>query len=183
MKNIGVLRPIREEEIETMRAWRNAPSIRLNMYTRHAISKEEHQAWWDKVQQRNDQQYFMFEMNGIPAGIVAFNDLDTNNQHSFWAFYASPEAPRGTGTKMEFLALEYAFNTLKLQKLSCEVLAFNEAVIKLHKKFGFEVEGVFRKHHKVEDQFIDVYRLGILAEEWNEQRPEMQAKIDKYERN
>ena len=182
MENIRVLRPIRDDELETMLAWRNAPSIRLNMYTQHEISIEEHMSWWKKVKQRKDQQYFMYEMTGLAMGIVGFNDIDTNNQHSFWAFYASPEAPRGVGSNMEFLALEYAFNTLKLHKLSCEVLAFNENVIKLHKKFGFEVEGIFRKHHKLEDKFVDVYRLGMLASEWHEQRPSMQAKIDKLNR-
>ena len=78
---------------------------------------------------------------------------------------------------MEFLMLEHAFDELQLQKLYCEVLAFNTPVIKLHQKFGFSVEGILRKQHKVNDDFVDIYRLGILAPEWQEHRQVMQEKL------
>jgi pseudaminic acid biosynthesis N-acetyl transferase len=177
MQSIGTLRSIRDDELELMLSWRNAPSVRANMYTRHVITIDEHRAWWERTRQRDDQRYFMYENAGTPLGIVCFNAIDTVNQHGFWAFYASPDAPRGTGVCMEFLALNYAFEVLKLHKLSCEVLAFNAAVIKLHQKFGFTVEGIFRAHHKVDEQFVDVYRLGILASEWDEVCPRLKAKF------
>ena len=42
---------------------------------------------------------------------------------------------------METLALDYAFNELKINRLECEVLEFNSKVISFHKKFGFQEEG------------------------------------------
>lgn len=179
MQSIGNLRSIREEELELILSWRNDPSIRANMYTQHEISINEHLAWWKKISKCEDHKYFMYERFDSPMGIVAFNSIDKINRHAFWAFYASPEAPRGTGTRMEFLALEYAFHTLNLHKLSCEVLAFNSKVIKLHQKFGFVVEGVFRAQHKIENNFVDVYRLGILNDEWDMIRMTMQEKLKK----
>lgn len=71
---------------------------------------------------------------------------------------------------MEFLALERAFGVMSLHKLHCEVLDFNKAVINLHHKFGFKIEGVFREHHKVNDVFVDVHRMGILSSEWGARR-------------
>jgi UDP-4-amino-4,6-dideoxy-N-acetyl-beta-L-altrosamine N-acetyltransferase len=119
----------------------------------------------------------MYESQGTPLGIVAFTGIDSASRNSSWAFYASPQAPKGTGSRMEYLALECAFYELQLHKLCCEVLAFNSPVIKLHQKFGFKVEGILREQHKVEDAFVDVYRLGILASEWNSQREEMREKL------
>lgn len=175
--SIGRLRAIEPEELELMLSWRNAPTVRANMYTRHEIGLAEHLAWWARIQGRSDQQYFMYEQKGVPLGIVGFNDLDELNRNSSWAFYASTSAPRGTGSKMEYLALEYAFNKLGLHKLCCEVLAFNATVIRLHEKFGFKVEGILREQHKVEDVFIDIYRLGMLAAEWSVKRGEMHSKV------
>ncbi len=174
---IGHLRPIKTEELELMLSWRNAPTVRLNMYTRHEIGLSEHLDWWSRTQARSDQQYFMYELDTVPLGVVAFNSLNELNKNSLWAFYASTTAPKGAGIKMEYLALEYAFNKLGLHKLSCEVLAFNRTVIKLHEKFGFSVEGVFRDQQKVEDKFVDVFRLGILAAEWADKRDEMIVKV------
>jgi len=182
MQSIGTLRPIRDDELELMLSWRNAPSIRANMYTQHEISIDEHRAWWKQTSKRDDQQYFMYEIATTPMGIVGFNSINKANRHAFWAFYASPDAPRGTGTFMEFLALEHAFQTLMLHKLSCEILAFNTSVIKLHQKFGFVVEGIFRAHHKIDNQFVDVHRLGILDAEWAALRATMAAKLEKINR-
>lgn len=177
MLDIGLLRLIRDDEIELMRAWRNAPSVRANMYTRHEIGAREHSDWWERVKQRSDVQYFMYELLGSPSGVVGFTGIDRVNNNSSWAFYASPEAAKGTGTMMEYLALERAFGELGLHKLHCEVLAFNGPVIKLHQKFGFKVEGVMREHHLVDGGFVDIYKLGILDREWIAQRPLIETKI------
>lgn len=177
MKQLGILRNIADDELELMRAWRNEPAVRANMYTQHEISAQEHLTWWSKTKDRIDQKYFMYEMAGTPIGIAAFNGINSQNENSAWAFYASPTAPKGTGSRMEFLMLDYAFNTMKLHKLYCEVLAFNTAVIKLHEKFGFKVEGIFKEQHKVNEVFVDTYRLGILAGEWEEHRQAIFAKL------
>ena len=173
----GLLRPIEDHELELMLEWRNAPAVRANMYTRHEISLDEHKSWWARTKSREDQCYFMYELEGQPLGIVGFNGMDRVNKNSSWAFYASPEAPKGTGSKMEVLALNEAFSVLDLHKLHCEVLAFNTPVIALHQKFGFQVEGVFREHHVVDGQFTDIYRLGILRREWLSVRDEIVEKI------
>ena len=173
MNQLGILRSIADEELELMRSWRNEPSVRANMYTQHEIISEEHLLWWEKTKKRPDQKYFMYEIAGEPTGIAAFTGIDIRNQNSAWVFYASPSAPKGTGSKMEYLMLEHAFGILKLHKLCCEVLAFNATVIKLHQKFAFKVEGIFRGQHKINNDFIDSYRLGIFASEWQEHRHAM----------
>lgn len=177
LSKLGYLRAIKPEELELILSWRNAPSVRANMYSRHEISLAEHLAWWERIATRADQQYFMYEYQGSPNGVVAFNGIDSTNQNSSWAFYASPEAPKGTGSRMEYLALEHAFGGIQLHKLCCEVLAFNTPVIRLHEKFGFKVEGILREQHKTNCAFVDVYRLGVLASEWALRREEMLSKL------
>lgn len=178
-EQFGMLRPIKDSELELMLSWRNAPAVRENMYTTHEISLAEHVAWWERTNSSDHQHYFMYEFEGQALGIVGFTDLDRGNQNSSWAFYASPNAPKGTGSRMELLALDYAFNELGLHKLSCEVLAFNMPVIKLHEKFGFKVEGILRDQYHREGTFIDIYRLGLLASEWTEVRNVMISKLSR----
>ena len=179
MHRIGKLRDIKDEELELMLSWRNAPNVRANMYTQHEISLNDHLAWWASIKNRVDQKYFMFEAKDQPCGIVAFNEIDLVNNNSSWAFYASPDAVRGTGSCMEFLALDYAFSEMNLHKLNCEVLAFNTPVIKLHQKFGFKVEGVLREQYKKDLEYFDVYQVGILAAEWSQNRETMLEKLIK----
>jgi UDP-4-amino-4,6-dideoxy-N-acetyl-beta-L-altrosamine N-acetyltransferase len=176
---LGRLREIKDHELSLMFSWRNAPSVRSSMYTRHEISQSEHELWWSKVNDASDQIYLMYEFRGEPLGIVAFNHIDSLSGNSGWAFYASPDAQRGVGARMEFLALSYCFEDLGLHKLYCEVLEFNESVINLHKKFGFKIEGILREHHFYEDRYLDIYCLALLASEWESLREPMFARLSR----
>ena len=179
MKQLGKLDPVKENDLDLMRSWRNHPNIASKMYTRHKITAKEHRAWWAHVSEREDQRYFMYWQAGKPLGVVSFSQIDQLNGNCSWAFYACPDAPKGTGSRMELLALEHVFSILRLHKLSCEVLAFNKPVLSLHKKFGFNVEGIFRDHHKVDGDYVDVVRLGLLGHEWKALRDSFIEKFQK----
>lgn len=172
-QNLGLLRPMAREDLKMVLEWRNAPKVRENMYTQQVISLEEHQNWWARVKDNDAAKYLIFEASGVPMGFVSFTNIDFDHKTAEWAFFASPTAARRTGSKMELLALDFAFLNLELHKLSCEVLAFNTGVISLHKRFGFLEEGVFKDHKKLGGSFIDVYRMAIFATQWQDIRPKI----------
>jgi RimJ/RimL family protein N-acetyltransferase len=55
-------------------------------------------------------------------------------------------------------------------------------VIKLHKKFGFVVEGLLRHQNRYEDEYIDVYRLGLLQTDWINERSEILNKLTNHKK-
>lgn len=174
---VGTLRPMQDSDLEMVLSWRNQPDVRKNMYTQQVISLEDHRHWWATTKAEQSCQYLIFEADGTAIGAVNFTEISRAHETAFWGFYTGPDAPRGTGSRMELLALDHAFGTLALNKLSCEVLAFNTAVIALHTKFGFSEEGVFKAHKKLNGTYQDVHRLAILAPDWAKMRPKMLAKI------
>ena len=75
---------------------------------------------------------------------------------------------RGRGiasTAWRFL-LRYAFEDLGVEKLCSEVLATNEAVVRMHQRFGFHMDGVLRRHVRRNDRRVDVVALSLLRDEW-----------------
>lgn len=173
--------PLLEDDLEMMLAWRNAPVVRQNMYTSHIISIEEHRAWYEKIRERDDSRWFVYEeKNGEPSGIVYFTDLNKVTRNGFWGFYAAVNAQIGIGTRMEYDALQYAFKKLNLHKLNCEILASNTKVIRLHDKFGFSIEGRFRDFHFDGKEYVDVVRMGILHNEWDARRPEILSRMSRF---
>lgn len=152
--------------------WRNLPEVARYMYTDHVITPEEHAAWFEAIPNRDDVRYWVITTDGIDVGLVSISDIDTRHRTCSWAFYIADVAARGKGTGAftEYTILETVFGEMKLRKLSCEVLASNSAVLSMHERFGFTCEGRFRDHIQKPDGPVDVYRLGILADEWNEIR-------------
>ena len=124
--------------------------------------------------------YRIIEVDGAPAGPANFYDIDRGQGRASWAYYLADPAVRGRGVGgyVEFLMIERAFTAadgggMGLRKLWCEVLIGNEAVWKLHQKFGFRQEALFRAHVVKNGQPVDVMGLGLLAEDWAEVRPAM----------
>ena len=63
--------------------------------------------------------------------------------------------------------LKYGFSELGLNKIYLNVLANNIRAIKFYEKLGFVKEGVFRKHLKIRDTFIDLQWYSMLREEYS----------------
>lgn len=166
-------RKISEGDLPLVLAWRNAPRVRLAMFTSHVISPEEHARWFQRISNDPTMEHFIFSVAGIPAGVFNVTQMNRDAGTCFWAFYASEQAPKGIGLAMEITALDYMTFTLKMRKINCEVLSTNPAVLKLHKRFGFAEEGVFKQHIWRDGGFIDIYRLALFTERWPVRREQI----------
>lgn len=169
------LRHMTADDLDRVRAWRNAPSIRRAMYTDHVITPAEHDRWWAALSVRDDARLLIAEAAGRgPVGFVSVTEIDRRHGTCSWAFYADPDnPPKGLGTLMEIRALDLMAGELGIRKITCEVLAFNERVIALHKRFGFVEEGVFREHKIKDGTAVDVVRLAFFTRDWPERRAAM----------
>jgi RimJ/RimL family protein N-acetyltransferase len=73
--------------------------------------------------------------------------------------------------------LSYVFDRLGFNKLCCEVLAENEPVWRMHEKYGFAIEGRYRRHICKSGTFHDVIALAMLAGDWARLKPAMRQKL------
>ena len=171
--------PLKTEHLEIVRTWRNAKDVAQYMYTEDYISKQDQIRWFDRISVSKTHKYWIIYYNKIHVGVVYLYDIDARNKRAFWGFYLGDASIRGAGIggKVEYHILSYVFDTLNLHKLCCEVLGSNEAVINMHKKFGFVEEGFFREHICKNDQFYDVYRLGILADDWKKLKESLKRRV------
>ena len=165
MNKIAMI-PIEDQHLDIVRNWRNDPKVRENMYTNHVISKKEHEQWFKLLLIDSSRRFFIFELNGEPSGLIGFTQIDQVTNSASWVFYSGDTSKRGVGSMMETAALNYAFDEMKLHKLNCEVLEFNDAVIAFHRKHGFKVEGIFKKQYLKNEKYWDIYRLAIFKKDW-----------------
>lgn len=172
------LKPLTVGDLDIVLAWRNHPDVRKNMYTQHEISRDEHYAWFERIKGDETKRYLICMANEEPVGLINFVDINPTHKTASWGFYSGDVSKRGVGTQMEFLALNYAFEDLGLEKLCCEVLSFNASVISFHRKFGFDVEGIFRKQFFDGEQYHDIYRLAMFKADWlNHLQPKFRKKL------
>jgi len=170
------MRDLRPDDRDKIRRWRNKPGVGLHQFTDHYIGVEEHERWFARMMSDPTVRYWVITWSGEDVGIANLYDINPRHQRCYWAFYIAEEGfrGRGIGSLVEYFVLEQVFETLKLNKLCCEVLASNPAVTKMHQRFAFREEGYLRGHVIKHGEPADVHTMAVLREEWVERRPSIQ---------
>jgi UDP-4-amino-4,6-dideoxy-N-acetyl-beta-L-altrosamine N-acetyltransferase len=158
---------LREKHLEQVRVWRMLPEVTKYMYTDPVITRESQKAWYNTIRDDDTQRNWVVDVDGVDIGLVSLK-IYWSNKRGFWAYYIgdSTYLGKGIGKQIEFNMLRYVFDILKLNKLTCEVFAFNDKVVKIHEKYGSKIEGILKEHIYKNNQFNDVVVMGILKSEW-----------------
>jgi RimJ/RimL family protein N-acetyltransferase len=160
-----MLRPATDDDLAAMLAWRNQAANREVSNHSHVITPEEHAAWWGRVQADPSRLVYLFEVDGRPLGVVSYFDLDPAARTGAWGFYLDHDTVAAEGLAMTAWmkvmgeAVDQAFDQLGLDTLTGEVLAHNEAVRLMNRRFRF-TEGT-PEERLVDDRTITVIPISL----------------------
>ena len=172
------LRPLREDDLRTVWSWRNSDRIRAVSVHDREIPWEEHVAWFERSKTDRSRQAMLFEREGKPTGVVNFVDIDREAGSAAWGFYLGDvDAPKGSASAMGFLALDYAFDTLGLRRITGKAFASNDASLRYHRRLGFvELEERREQIERGEGE-VDLLHFELSSEGWRERRPSLEEKL------
>lgn len=162
------LRCIVKHDIEKVLRWRTSEQITKYMFTDIAFDLAEQEKWFESIYRDESYQSWIIVYNNHDIGFANLCDIDIFNRRCFKGYYIAEDYMIGVGLAkyLECNIYDYVFDNLELNKIYSDVLAFNERAIHIYKKFGSEVEGVFKQHIYKNGQFHDVVRMAILKDKW-----------------
>ncbi|WJE16334.1 UDP-4-amino-4,6-dideoxy-N-acetyl-beta-L-altrosamine N-acetyltransferase [Halobacillus sp. ACCC02827] len=161
------LRDVKEKDWRQIWTWRNREEIRRHMYNNQPIEWDSHLEWMKKEQKNTQAHAKIFVSGKRPLGFVRFSDIDRVHKRCLWGFYiGDPAAPKGAGTEMGKLALDYIFKQEPVHKVCAEVLSSNTGSVRYHEKLGFVQEGRLCSHWNRGGVFLDVILLALFKEDW-----------------
>lgn len=112
---------------------------------------------------------FRIEKNNTLLGEIRLKNIRYYNRKAELGIILKKEYHGvGYGKKAVEALMSYAFNKMNLYRLEAEVIEYNKSSIKLVESLGFVREGVLRKGKYNEGSYWDIYRYGILSEEYKE---------------
>jgi UDP-4-amino-4,6-dideoxy-N-acetyl-beta-L-altrosamine N-acetyltransferase len=152
-------------DLENVLAWRNDEAVRRMMLKPEVISWEDHCKWFELASKAPNRKLLVAARDGAAFGFAQLA-WDEKSKVADWGFHVSPAAPAGSGTLMCAAVLDFAFSNAVLHKVCGQVLAFNEKSCALHRRLGFEQEGVLQSHHHAGGQWHDVVCFGIFPDGW-----------------
>ncbi len=167
--------PLRKEDMETIRLWRNAQIDILRQ--KSPLSAEEQKHYFDKIlvpsfeQPEPSQILFSYLLNNQFIGYGGLTHIDWQAKRGEISFLIDPEIheanPEFYEKFLQFLSLlsQVAFKILSFNKLTAEVYAFRAPLIAILEEFGFQQEGRLRAHVMKQDKLIDSFLYGLLKED------------------
>ena len=172
------LRDIQLGDEEMVRVWRNSPEVNEYLFADQHITAEAHREWFQKILNDQTFKYWIVTYDGQDVGVVNLFNIDRDNQRCYWGFYiAYPEMRgRGIGTFVEYEILRIVFDELGFNKLCGETLSWNK-ILQIHYSFGYQQEGCLRQHVIKDGRPVDVVVIGILRDEWELKKPELQERL------
>ena len=155
-----------ERDIEKMLILRNHKKIRDNMYNNEIIKKPEHKKWIMNLLNDSTRKVFFIYYLKNYVGSIILNNISFHDKRSDWAYYLNPKRSLYLGFLVEFKFIDLFFKSKKMNKINCEVLDFNKNIIKLHKRFGFEIEGVRKEHILRGGKYLNSILMGLNKKTW-----------------
>jgi UDP-4-amino-4,6-dideoxy-N-acetyl-beta-L-altrosamine N-acetyltransferase len=166
------LRELKDEDLERLFLWRREPEVDRWMSDQAATTIEAHKLWFEDFRADPDRCGWIITADGEAAGFLTLTGVASRHRRAAWGWYIGEAAARGRGAgrAAQALGLDLAFDTLKLEKVTAEVLADNDVALKAQATAGFRREGYLRDHVIKDGRRRDVVVLGILADEWRARR-------------
>lgn len=141
LKKYGItLNRLREEDIELVRQWRNAPQIQRYMEFREQISPEQQKEWFKSVDNFNNF-YFIIEYQQIKIGLINSNEIEWDTVSSKGGIFLWEEDYYETFVPVwaSLCLLETSFFILGASRSMIKTLRDNERAKKLNVHLGYEL--------------------------------------------
>lgn len=161
------LRPVEESDLEFVHAGLNHPAVRPFVGQRLPTSLAGEREYLEAANDRDDAVQLLVEVDGEPVGVVEFDPIDREAGVADLAVWVHPDHQgRGYAREAVELMCTYAFDELRLHKVTADAYASNEASRGLFESIGFVQEGIGREDAYFDGEYRDSVYYGLLEDEW-----------------
>ena len=160
------LRTMEEEDVDFLQTLVSDSRVRSSIMMAEPVNRQREREWVES-QGEGDGYHFLVCVDGEPVGSVGLGEtIDVWRTANLGYSIAPDHWGNGYATDAVDLACRYAFDERALEKVHATVYETNPASVRVLEKNGFQREGVLRKEAFVDGERIDVYRFGLLVDEW-----------------
>ncbi|MFN4234670.1 MAG: GNAT family N-acetyltransferase [Bacteroidia bacterium] len=163
------LRVLEPEDADIIYAWENNPENWQVSHTQIPFSKYTIEQYVNSIQDIYSTKQLRFIIckkneNNKPIGCIDLFDFEPFHNRAGVGILIANKEERGKGYASQALSLlkEYAFKTLCLTQLFCDVAVSNEKSFELFTNNGFVVVGIKKAWHRVPNGYEDVYFMQAL---------------------
>ncbi len=164
-----LLRPLEWRDLQNRVNWFNDPKVRQTLVVTEQFELEKTQRWFERLQSDPTRAEFAVEaLDGVCIGVTGLVGIE--KEHAVAECYCvignKDYWGKKLGTEIHSVLFQWAFESLGIFKIRADIRTNNPAIFRVVEKLGFKIEGTLRQEKQVEGQRIDLYRIGLLRQEF-----------------
>lgn len=165
------LRAPEEGDEEIIATTENHPELRETLFYAIPTGSNSIREKWKKLKDDPNSIVLIIclKESDSAIGVTAFHRIDWIGRMAIYyiAIADSNYRSKGLGSEATELIIDYAFNTLNLNRIQLHVAVKNKKAIIVYKKSGFKIEGTLRQAMYREGKYHDFFVMGLLKNEYN----------------
>lgn len=140
------------------------------------LTEDQFLAYFTKNSSEDSHEFFSFHLRegGRLAGHCELKAISLRHLHGTIAnVYVGPEfRGKRLGAVMMDLMLKCGFEIKKLHRIGLAVHTGNHAATSMYLRSGFKVEGTIGDVLRYEGQYVSLYQMAILSDEYERRKPQ-----------
>lgn len=173
MKHIGdkvVVRNITRADIPLLVKWKNDPEL-ADLVRGGPINTNfeiESRRFSRGLDDHDSLRLIIETFTGKPIGFISLGDIDRENRKAEVGMLIGEKDywDKGFGTDGLRVLLKHLFFELDFNRVGLEVFEYNHRAKRAYEKIGFKVEGVIRQGLLRQNEYYDIYIMGILRQDF-----------------
>lgn len=161
----ALLRRVRTDDSELLRAWRNLPRVRAASISDAVVGESEHAEWFSANFAQLEERMVMVVWHGRPVGWYRVETWDESRRHATWSFVLGEQAP-GVGAMLPILGLADIFERRGAASASGVVLDTNRNVLSMFRRLGIPEVGPGEPVQREDGTVVGVTAFLVRAEDW-----------------
>lgn len=161
------LRPTEKEDIDYLLTLMKNPEIMDYWFSEPYTNKEKFTASFDERQKDDSLRQFIAYADDEKIGYTSLFHINPRHRTAVFAIMLDQNS-QGKGYAEEVVrsVVDYGFYQLNLNKITLDVVDFNEKAVHIYQKVGFEVEGEKRQQYFIKGTYHNSLSMGLLREKY-----------------
>ncbi|WP_411964146.1 GNAT family N-acetyltransferase [Haloferax sp. YSMS24] len=162
------LRTVETDDIDFLHRLVNDPEVRRGIAAVDPVTKGNEREWVESRGESDDIN-FVICYDGNSVGTIGLKPPDLIAGTVEVGYIVSPTNwGEGYATDAVRAICDYAFGERRMNKVYAKAFETNPASSRVLEKAGFTREGVLREEGFVDGEHVDVFRYGLLVDEWRD---------------
>ena len=163
------LRPLTEPDMALKVKWYNDPAVRKTLVVDEVFELQRTIDWFYTLKDNPNRADFLVEtLEAVPIAGTGLIDIDRKNKTAqcYCVIGEKEYWGKHLGTEIHSVLFQWGFETFRIEKIWAEIRTNNPAIFRVVDKLGFQIEGTLCQDKIIDGQRIDLYRIGLLRDEF-----------------